>query len=375
MKISRPGQSGNIVQFSNSILKNFDVPQFHPSLAQADAVFNHAQRLVVLLFDGNGRALQKRHLGPGSFLRRHRTLTMDATFPPTTVASTTGLLSGRYPIENGWLGWMQYFSSFDRNIDVFNNQDDVTREVVAPGNLLREKASYEDLMTLISRKNPSMYVDSVWPTVVAGGTAENLTDFFHQLENKLNQTGPLFVYGYWADPDGLIHRNGVKSAKVRECIREIDRQVEALVKRHPETTFAFLADHGLIDTTFVAYDEHEDFAATLKRCFANESRAAFFFVKEGKEAEFERLFEKYYRKHFRLISKADVLKEEWFGEGTIHPVVHEFLGDYMAVATDRYAFDYRINGKLAHGLFKAHHAGITEEEVKIDVAILPATNQ
>ncbi len=372
MKIARPGLTGNIVQFSNSILENFHVPPFHPTLPKADALFNHSPRLVVVLFDGNGQALQRRHLGPLAFLRRNRVLTMDATFPPTTVASTTALLSGRYPIENGWLGWMQYFSAFDRNIDVFNNQDDVTRKVVAPGNLLREKAPYDDLMTLISKKNPTLHVDSLWPTIVAGGTADDLVDFFTQLEQKLDRPGPLFIYGYWADPDGLIHRNGVNSKKVRQCIREINRNVKALVKRHPDTTFAFLADHGLIDTTFLAYDEHEDFAATLKRCFSNESRAAFFFVKQGKEAEFEGLFQKYYGKYFRLIPKADILKEGWFGEGDVHPVVHEFLGDYMAVAIDRYAFDYRMNGKLAHGHFSAHHAGITEEEVKIDMAIIPA---
>lgn len=372
MKVRRPSQVVNIVHFSNSILKNFDVPLFHESLSQVDRLFNHTKRLVVLLFDGNGTALQNRHLLPWAFLRRNRVLTMDSTFPPTTVAATTALLSGRYPIETGWLGWMQYFRAFDRNIDVFNNQDDVTRQVVAPGNLLREKADYEDLMFLISKHHPDVRVGSLWPAIVAGGTAKSLPEFFSSLEENLKDSGPLFFYGYWAEPDSLIHRGGVNAPEVKQCIRNINQGVAHLVREHPDTTFAILADHGLIDTTFLAYDEHPDFEATLLRCFSNESRAAFFFVKPGKEADFERLFNHYYGAFFLLIPKKDILKDEWFGKGKPHPVVDDFMGDYMAVSTTQYAFDYTVDGHLAHGHFKAHHAGITEDEVKINLAVIPS---
>ena len=143
-----------------------------------------------------------------------------------------------------------------------------------------------------------------------------------------------------------------------------------LAKKHEDTLFLVLADHGLVDVDFLAMEEHADFYATTKRMFSNEPRAPFFFVKPLQKKRFEKLFERYYGQEFILLKRKEVLEQQWFGEGKPHPVCKEFIGDYMAVAIDYKAFDYLIDGKIAHAKFKAHHAGMTEDEMLIDLMIL-----
>ena len=370
MKLLRPDYNNCLVNLSNSFLNKYGVPTFHSTMKDVDDILLKHDKVVVLLFDGMGKALLDRHLSPDHPFRRTVFKTITSTFPPTTVAATTSLLNGKFPIEPGWLGWNQYFKEVKRNVDVFNNDDSVTKVKVAPGNALKEKAPYDDILTLISRKHPELYVTSLWPTIVAGGTVADLPDFFTKMESICSDSRPKFIYGYWHQPDGLIHQNGVGAPIVHQTIEDIAQGVLDLAKKHEDTLFLVLADHGLVDVDFLAMEEHADFYATTKRMFSNEPRAPFFFVKPLQKKRFEKLFERYYGQEFILLKRKEVLEQQWFGEGKPHPVCKEFIGDYMAVAIDYKAFDYLIDGKIAHAKFKAHHAGMTEDEMLIDLMIL-----
>jgi predicted AlkP superfamily pyrophosphatase or phosphodiesterase len=41
-------------------------------------------------------------------MREHKLMTIHSVNPATTVACTSALLTGKNPIENGWLGWSLY---------------------------------------------------------------------------------------------------------------------------------------------------------------------------------------------------------------------------------------------------------------------------
>lgn len=370
MKLLHPDVKNCLVNLSNSFLKRYGVPTFHPTMGDVDSILACHDHVVVLLFDGMGKALLDKHLSPGHPFKKAVFKTITSTFPPTTVAATTSLLNGRFPIETGWLGWNQYFKEFKRNVDVFNNDDSVTKIKVAPGNALKQKAPYEDILSMIAKAHPDLYVTSLWPDIIQNGTVVDLQHFFKETDEICSDPRPKFIYGYWHQPDGLIHLNGVSSSIVAETIGEIAQGVLDLAQKHPQTLFLVLADHGLVDVEFLAMEEHPDFYATTKRMFSNEPRAPFFFVKPHQEAQFEQLFQHYYGNDFVLMSRKEVLSQQWFGEGIPHPVCKEFIGDYMAVATSNKAFDYLIDGKIAHAKFKAHHAGMTEEEMLIDLMIL-----
>ena len=52
-----------------------------------------------------------------SFIREHYLCTINSTFPPTTSAATTAFLTGKYPIETGWMSWTQYFEEYKKGME------------------------------------------------------------------------------------------------------------------------------------------------------------------------------------------------------------------------------------------------------------------
>lgn len=367
MRTIKPDYSNCIVNFSNSLLKRFGVETFHSSIDEVDSLLAKHDKIVVVLFDGMGKALIERHLEPGSFVRKNVFATITSTFPATTVASTTGLLTARFPIENGWLGWSQYLRKFKCNVDLYTNENSVTKELVSSENEMLKLAPYHDILEMISDKNPEMHVSAVWPHPINGGSAKELDEFMNQIKRDASVPGAKLIYAYWTQPDSNIHKFGVDSDVTHQTIDSISREVEKLARELPDTLFLVLADHGLVDIEFLMVEEHPDFYATQKRLFSNEPRASFFFVKKGCRREFVRLFKKYYGQWFILKNKKQFLSDNWFGEGKPHEIVNSFLGDYLAIATDHYCFDYLIDNLPAHAKFKAHHAGLTEDEMLIDL--------
>jgi len=366
MKITYPDFHNSIVNLANSLLKRFGVAPFHDTIKEFDELLERHDRVFVLLFDGMGTALLRNHLSPGALLRRQHFKTITSTFPPTTVAATNGLLSGRYPIETGWLGWAQYFEEYGASIDLFNGKNNLTKEPLVDPDHIRQKLDYDDIMTLIKKANPSLYVNSVWPYIKPNG-ADTVERFFEMLDGEAAVVGPKFVYGYWVQPDLACHDLGVGPSEITRVIRDINDRVEALAKRHASTLFLVLADHGLIDVEFVNPYADKRLDSLLVRPFTNEPRSANFYVKAKKQRRFSKIFNKRYGPHFILKSRKDILDEGWYGQGEAHERVAGFLGDFVAVATDKFTFDQLKDGQMAHGDMKAHHAGLTEDEMLIDV--------
>ena len=108
------------------------------------------------------------------------------------------------------------------------------------------------------------------------------------------------------------------------------------------------------------------------RPFSIEPRASTFYVKEDKKEEFEKLFQKYYGDYFELFTREKALKNNIFGLGTESPFFQDFIGDYLAVSTDRYCFDYILPSRKNEPIMNmiAAHAGGTEEEHKIDLIVI-----
>ena len=120
--IHLPYNENTLVNFSNSILKKYHVDTFHESNKQIDDLIKDKRKIVLVLFDGLGSYILSKHLSKDSFMFRNEFCKINSTFPPTTVAATNAFLSGKYPFENGWLGWSQYIKSENKVIDVFLNR-------------------------------------------------------------------------------------------------------------------------------------------------------------------------------------------------------------------------------------------------------------
>ena len=102
----------------------------------------------------------------------------------------------------------------------------------------------------------------------------------------------------------------------------------------------------------------------LKRLPSIEPRAINFFVKNGLLNDFKKLFNDNYSKYYKLYTKQEILDSKLFGEGKQHELIDMFLGDYMALAIDKYMFTLG-NGKG----YIAHHAGMSEDEMMVPLIV------
>ena len=362
----------SLVNLANSILKHFGAETFHDTIPEIDRELKGYKKVVAVLFDGMGRNIVHQHLKEDSFIRSHYVTTINSTFPPTTAAATTAFLTGKYPIETGWLGWNTYFKDFDRNIILFRGVDFNTGEHLNKDGEINIADRYyptRKLFELIEEANPhakGIFI-SRYP-VQLDGPKSLLHTGVSKLTKALKENDECFIYFYWDSPDREMHENGIEHWKVHYQVNKAQKFLKKVSKKNKDTLFIFLADHGHINVKYFDICEREDIYSLIDKPLSLEKRTVSFFIKSGKQDEFEKLFNQYYGEYFELISKEDVLKNKVFGEGKPAPGVIDAFGDFIAVATREYGM--YASKELHHlDVFKGHHAGGTAEERLIDISL------
>jgi predicted AlkP superfamily pyrophosphatase or phosphodiesterase len=362
-------QSHSLVNLANTLLAHYHAPTHHQPIPSLLKTLQGKDKIVFLLFDGMGQTILRQHLPFWSWLRRHRKLTMTSTFPSTTAAATNAFLSGRYPNQIGWLGWATYFPEYDRVLELFTGRDYLRQQPAFKPEEVQATIQYESIFEQIQRAQPELSIHQVWPDIKPGG-AKDFPSWLHQLSDACQQPGPSFTYGYWLEPDKSIHKLGVSDPAIRNIVSNIQSQLKTLTQQHQDTTFVVFADHGLVDVTFLNIQMYPEFFQMLIRSFSLEPRAASFYVKPNFIHQFKDVFNRYYGKYFILMSKQDAITQHLYGLGNNHPRFNDFVGDFIAIAKDRYAFTHGLTTDTMPTTMKAHHAGMTKKEMLIDVMVI-----
>ena len=361
-----------LVNLSNSILKHFGANSFHESIPEIDELLKGHKKVVAVLFDGMGQNITRLHLKDSSYIRSHYVTTINSTFPPTTAAATTAFLTGKYPVETGWLGWTEYFKDYDRNIILFTSTDYNTGEELESDRSKCIAEKYfptQKIFSLIEESNKEAHAFNIsrYP-IQKDGPKHLLIDGVSKLRKVLKENDQCFVYFYWDSPDREMHEKGIDSFTTHYQVKKAQRFIKKVTKQNPDTLFILLADHGHINVKFVDICEHEDLYSLLDKPMTLEKRTPSFFVKTGKEKEFEELFNKHYGEHFELVSKEEAFKNNLFGEGKAARGAEDALGNYIAISLDEYSLF--ASKELKHmDFFKGHHAGGTKEERLIDISV------
>lgn len=369
--IQRPDYNNSIVNLSCSVLKYFNVPNIrHSTLPEADRLLDQRKprNVILLLFDAMGISILNRHLPENSFTRQHIVKTISSTFPPTTVAATTAVNSGLTPIETGWLGWISYFKEIDDNIITFFNtlQTDGEKQA-APNHLTYTHVTYKTLSMQIREMNPDVKCMAVSPfrthpidpTIITKSVRENMDNIL-----KLTQEpGRHMLYGYWPDPDHMMHELGIDDPRITPILQEIDTNLQYLYDNinKDDTAVFVIADHSQINAKWFCLCDYPDIQGHLKHPHSIESRCASFMVKDGRKEEFKQLFNKYFGKHFILMEHDEFLNSGLLGTGTPHPRTDGFVGDFVAIATDEYCIGETHEDAEMIGI----HAGLTKEEMEV----------
>ena len=358
----------SLINLSNSILKHFNAKTFHESIPEIDEALKGYKKVVAVLFDGMGRNIVRKHLKEDSFIRSHYVTTINSTFPPTTSAATTSFLTGKYPIETGWLGWNMYFKDLDRNIILFRGIDYNTGEDLHI-NVGEKYFPLKFIFELIEEadNNAKAFCVQRYP-IQPDGVKNLIYEGVPRVNKILKENDECFIYFYWDSPDYEMHTYGIDGKKIKHQVNKALKFLKKVSKANKDTAFILLADHGHINVKFFDITEHQDIYALIDKPLSLEKRTVSFFIKEGKQAQFAELFNKYYGDYFELLTKEEALKQEIFGKGKPADGVEDCIGDFIAIAMREYGL--HASTELSHlDTFKGHHAGGTEEERLIDISI------
>ena len=164
-----------------------------------------------------------------------------------------------------------------------------------------------------------------------------------------------------------MHQYGINDKRINKYVNRINDMVERVCEQNKDTLFFTFADHGHINVKYLDICEHQDLYGLLRLPLSFEKRTPTFFVEEGKNKQFKKLFNKYYGKHFILMSKEEALQDRVFGEGVINFKAIPFIGDFVATSKDEYCL-YASKEMSKMDFFRGHHAGNTQEEMLIDVS-------
>ena len=372
MKTKVVQKSNSLVNLSNSILAHFGVTPFHHTIPEIDALLKGHNKVVAILFDGMGQNIVRKHLKESSFIRKNYVTTINSTFPPTTAAATTAFLTGKYPIETGWLGWCEYFKDYDRNVILFTSEDYNTGEkLIKTGEkpIVEGYFPNKKVFSLIEENNASTRAFNISrDPIQKDGPKTLLREGARRVHQTLKENDQCFIYFYWDSPDREMHIKGIDSLMTKYQVHKAQRFVKKVSKQNPDTLFILLADHGHINVKYLDVCEHPDLYNCFDKPMSLEKRTPSFFIKEDKKEEFETLFEKYYGQYFNLYSKEEALEQHLFGEGEAREGAIDTLGNYIATSISEYCL-YASKEMKHMDYFKGHHAGGTIEERLIDISI------
>lgn len=365
MIIKFPDYSNSIMNVSNSILKFYGVETEYNGIDILDEKlkkeYNH---VIYILLDGMGSNIVKKLLNKTDGLRRYMRKEITSVFPPTTVAATNAVISGVPPISNGHLGWVQYFPNEDVNMVVFQQKDQYDESNIIHEDLRQKYISYERMHEKIAKANKEVNSSEIFPSFIEGG-AESFKEQVDRVLLKVKNSDKTFTYIYWVQPDLVEHEFGVYSDEVSKVLNELNTGFEELIEEVDDDTIVVcIADHGLTDVKEIKLREYDDLMDCLLRLPSLESRASNFFVKKDKINSFKELFNAHFEDKYLLYSKDEILEMNLFGEGKKHEMIDNFLGDFIAIAIDKYHFTLRDDK-----VHKAHHAGLLPDEMMVPLII------
>lgn len=359
--IKYPDYDRSILSVASSVLKYFGVTDCeHKTLPELDELLKkNYKNVIVMLFDGMGTSVLNHHLKEDSFLRQHHSADISSVYPSTTVAAVTAIESGYSPAQTGWVGWDLYFDEIGESVTVFKNTLQRNGDPAAKYNVPQKYIPYKRIFQRIEEvrgKRTAYYVSAF--SKYRSKSVHHICKTVYRLSKKRKQK---YIYTYWYQPDNIMHIHGVDSVQAKAEVEQIDKEVQKLCSKLKNSLVIITADHGQINCKTEYLEDYPELTDMLKIPPSVEPRALSFFIKDGRKEDFKREFNKIFGDTFRLMSKEDVFSENLLGYGTVHPKTKDFIGDYLAVATDNTVIYTKRSDFEAIG----GHAGLTQEEMTV----------
>jgi len=373
MKTRFPDFDNCLVNLANSVLKYYTGKTFHDSLPYLDKVLAEREykNIVVILIDGMGSNIMKRNLPKNSFLRRHQVGTIDSVFPATTASATTSILTGKYPIETGWLGWEMYFPEVDEVVEQYRNRIKRTQEILPYPPIWKKYIPFKSLPDIIDESGVARGVGvspcDLGTNKLINFKEKSLRQMCKAVRKECANSERSYVCAYFDLFDTVAHDHGSDSWQAKQVLKKVNRRLEKLMSKLNDTLVVITADHGHLKANYHLVSDYPKLYSMLARTTSIDSRATGFFVKPRYRKEFAKEFWKVFnKKDFELLTRQEVLARKVFGYGKMHPFAKTAIGDYLAIS--------KGEGCIANDDYKhqavSTHAGISEDEVVVPLIVV-----
>lgn len=364
-----PDYNKSILNVPNSILKHFGALTHHATLPSLDKKLSkNPKNVILILLDGMGTNVIRKHLSFWSFLRRHKIDDITSIFPSTTVAAKTTIFSGKSPLEHGRIGWRCWLPD-GRHLELYTNKNAERGEAFEEKDLADKLLPFESLAEQI--KDLVETHDVQYHKACPDGP-KNTIELIDKIIDICKSKNRVFIQSYLTNPDVLCHLHGPYSKVIRDYVRQANKDVKRLKKKIPDSVIIVMADHGEAEIKKELFlNDHPDIMDCFVRSPSFEERYRSFKIKKGRKERFEILFQKYFGKEFELLSKDYILNNKLFGPGKEHEFIDSAIGDYIAISRGNAVLRFLSAGTRAkEKSFRGHHGSLTKEEMEVSLIVI-----
>lgn len=329
-----PDYNHTFLNTISTIRKNFNYESEYPENEKfIDKKYNH---IIILVLDGMGVNVLNQVFPKDSFIKEHYQFANHSIFPSTTAAATTSIKTGKAPIVTGWTGWENYIREIDKDIVLFtgceygtSNKTNVSYYEINP-----IKMFYEDMNIDGFLVEPNFNIN------------HKIDDVLNESLEKIKNSKESIQYVYYTEPDTMMHIHGINTRQTRRICKGIDKKIKNYAELLPSNTLLIItADHGHKDVLPLEVYACKTLYNLLERNPSNDSRCLTFKVKENNHNEFKNLFNALFKGIYKLYKTEDAIKLGFFGKNNDikNERIDDFLGDFIAVAINKYYFIYKDN--------------------------------
>ncbi|MFZ2176475.1 MAG: nucleotide pyrophosphatase/phosphodiesterase family protein [Rhodococcus sp. (in: high G+C Gram-positive bacteria)] len=365
-----------------SVLASLEVPDAPNRLRLPDSA-----RTVVLLIDGLGANLLRRHAEHAPFLaglpgRRP----IRAGFPTTTATSIASLGTGLPSGGHGITGYQSYVREVHGTFNWLSwrtgkKGDDLARlvpEVAQPAPTVFERAAAAGI-TCTTVLPAAFDGSGLTRAVLRGGTFSGTHAYGDLIANVVTAAASgdrTLTYCYVSEIDTLGHIYGPGSQAWLHQLTLVDRLVEnlagALATGAPDTTLLVTADHGMVtvdDADKVDFDAVPDLSKDVV-ALAGEPRCRHVHTKSGTAHDVAARWKTTLGPGMWIGSRSEALTAGLFG-AAVRSEIHSRIGDVVAIAQGDLAVVRRKKESRLSAL-PGQHGALTDDELLVPLLRIPA---
>jgi predicted AlkP superfamily pyrophosphatase or phosphodiesterase len=322
-------------------------------------------------------------LGRDGALRQHLRGQMTSVFPSTTASAIPTFLTGLAPQQHGLTGWHMYFREIGAiaaplPFRVRAGRHALREAGVTPSTLFGLTPLFDRLPLPCHVVSPRHIIHSDFNVALSGRAKrhgyDTLEEMFAILAGLLRIAAQRsYVHAYWPQLDSLAHEHGIHSGPVAEAFAALDAAFAQLVDvaRSNDSLVIVTADHGFIDTSVdetIDLDDHPRLRETLLLPLCGEPRAAYAYVRAGREARFEDYVREHLADRVRLFRSDEVLRQGWLGPGVAHPALQDRLGDFVLIPRGQTILRDWLKGEERHTHIGVH-GGLSAAEMIVPLVV------